>query len=281
MCRLAFIPGRAKINYKELLELFNHLQASCGGDGNGYVAVSEDGQIVSNKGAKLTNGSIVKQTYKLIRNGWSLYYHTRKVSVGWITDEQCHPFEIKGREFKGYLCHNGTWFEGQTMAKYFGVGSDTAALAKLIGMFGLKNLKERKLFPESGVFLLYGARPGKTPLHRVLYMGGDLEYCPTTGAWASEFGDNWKHWNDTYYVEKGRHMLEKPAPKRAVQSTWVQGSNCSTYKYVPPATKPRYASDIESAWFRRAFEDEKYAHVEDLDYVTEKDSTIVSRNLLQ
>ena len=280
MCRLAFIPGRAKVNYKELLEFFNHLQTSCGGDGNGYVAVSEDGRTLSNKAAKLSNGQIVKQTYKLIRDGWSVYYHTRKVSVGWISDEQCHPFEIKGRMFKGYLCHNGTWYEGQTMAKYFGVGSDTAALAKLIGQFGLKNLKDRKLLPESGVFLLYGSTPTKQPMHRVLHISGDLEYCPVTGVWASEFGETWKHWNDTYYVEKGRHMLEKPAPKRAIQSSWVQqGSSCS-YKYVAPKTTPRYASDIDSNWFRRAYQDEKDNEIDGLDYVTE-DTTLVDRNLLR
>lgn len=267
MCRLAFIPGKAKINYKQMTELFDRLQDSCGGDGNGYVAVSSEGQIISNKAVKLTNAQIVKQTYKLLRNGWNIYYHTRKVSVGWLDDSQCHPFEIRGKQFRGWLCHNGTWHDGSVMAKYFQVGSDTAALAKLIGQFGLKRLGEMKLFPTSGVFLLYGSHPSKQPMHRVLYLGGDLEYCPITGIWASELGQEWPHWNDTYYVATGRHMLEKPAPRKHV-STYQSGSKC----YNPPHVR-NYASD-NSEWFRQAYGYDKHDDIEGLDY------TVVDRNLL-
>jgi hypothetical protein len=266
MCRLAFIPGKAKINYQELLDLFNALEASCGGDGNGYVAVSPEGASVLNKAVKLTNAQIVKETYKLIRSGWAVYYHTRKISVGWSDDAQCHPFKISGRKFKGYMCHNGTWIDGSVMAKYFNVGSDTAAFAKLIGEFGLKALQERKLFPHSGIFLLYGSHPKGQSLHRVLNIAGDLEYCPKSGIWASEFHAEYKYWNDTYRVMTGRHMLEKPAPRKLIQLPMqTQPRN---------ATKPRYASDIESSWFRRAYGPP--------DYIEELDGTDhnITRNLL-
>ena len=217
MCRLAFIPGKAKINYQELLGLFNALEASCGGDGNGYVAVSPDGASVLNKAVKLTNTQIVKETYKLIRSGWAVYYHTRKISVGWSDDAQCHPFK-------------------------------------------------RKLFPHSGIFLLYGSHPKGQSLHRVLNIAGDLEYCPTSGIWASEFHAEYKYWNDTYRVMAGRHMLEKPAPRKLIQLPMqTQPRN---------ATQPRYASDIDSSWFRRAYGPP--------DYIEELDGTDhnITRNLL-
>lgn len=270
MCRLAYIPGNAKINYKEMTDLFAMLEKSCGGDGNGYVAVSREGQIVSNKGAKLSVGQIVKQTYKLLRNDWSIYFHTRKVSVGWIDDNQCHPFEIKGKYFQGWMCHNGTWFDGGVMAKYFGCGSDTAAFARLIGQFGLKRLKDMKLFPTSGVFLLYGAKPREVGLHRVLNISGDLEYCPKTGIWASEFDRNWKHWNDTYNVASGRHMLDKAPAKKAYAAWSGTGSHCG---YTPSTTKPRFeawASDVDSSMWKKYDDDD-----DDI-----PNYTVVDRNLL-
>jgi len=199
----------------------------------------------------LTTAQIVKQTYKLLRNNWSIYFHTRKVSVGWLDDSQCHPFEIKGKYFKGYLCHNGTWYDGGTMAKYFGCGSDTAAFARLIGSFGLKKLKDIKPFPTSGVFLLYGSKPSQVGLHRVINISGDLEYCPKTGVWASEFDKGWDHYQDTYHVAVGRHMLDKAPPKRVFASqsssyyTWNPTSSSTTVGNSKPRF-PMYASDVES-----------------------------------
>lgn len=279
MCRLAYIPGGAKVGYRPMVELFTKLEKSCGGDGNGYVAVSPEHQIVSNKGLKLTPSQIVKQTYKLIRNGWSVYFHTRKVSVGWLDDDQCHPFEIRGKMFHGWMCHNGTWFDGGVMAKYFGCGSDTAAFARLIGQMGLKKLKEIKLFPSSGVFLLYGSNPKAVPLHRVLNISGDLEYCPKTGVWASEFDQTWEHWSDTYYVDAGRHMLDKAPPKRTkLVGYYTGGQSCSwsttTTTETKKPTKPRfeqYGSDVESNLWTKY--DEK-----DDDFTT--GYTVVDRNLL-
>ena len=277
MCRLAYIPGGAKVGYQNMISLYSSLEKSCGGDGNGYVAVSQEGQILSNKGLKLTPAQIVKQTYKLVRDGWSVYFHTRKVSVGWLDDDQCHPFEIRGKMFHGWLCHNGTWFDGGVMAKYFGCGSDTAAFARLIGQFGLKKLKEIKLFPTSGVFLLYGASPKNVGLHRVLNISGDLEYCPVTGVWASEFGQEWKHWDTTYHVATGRHMLDKAPPKRTASTVgYYTGGKSCTWEPSPQSkpTQPRfnqYGSDVDSNLWSKY--DEK-----DDDFGT--GYTVVDRNLL-
>ena len=290
MCRLAYLPGNSKVNYAAMGCLFKSLEASCGGDGNGYVAVSPEGQVLSNKGIKLSVAQIVKQTYKLMRSGWSIYFHTRKVSVGWLEDDQCHPFEIRGKAFKGWLCHNGTWSEGSVMAKYFECGSDTAALARLIGQFGLKKLKEMKLFPSAGVFLLYGSSPRDMPMHRVLHIFGDLEYCPKTGVWASNFDQSWEHWNDTYNVEYGRHMLNKQPPKKIFKSvstysngSWYNGSSKGCEFQAP--TKPRYgvyASDIESGDHSDLFNAEQYEDEKDIPPVeyTKNHFTQIDRNLL-
>jgi len=117
--------------------------------------------------------------------------------------------------------------------------------------------------------LLYGSNGKDQPMHRVIYLSGDLEYCPQTGVWASEFHEEWKHWNDTYRVETGRHMLEKPAPKKVVQHFGASKGKSCEFK-----SQPRYASDIDSSWFRRAYGPP--------DYIEELDGTDhnISRNLL-
>lgn len=225
MCRLAFIPGKTKISTKQLVSFFTQLQKSFGGDGNGYAAVSPDGRAVINKGIKLGCNTIAKEVAPLIKQGWSIYFHTRKISVGWSSDEQCHPFEIDGESHTGVMCHNGTWSEGATLAKYLDTGSDTATLAYLIGELGLEELDRRKLMPRSGIFLLYGGAPETTASHKVLNLGGSLEYCPETGVWASEFFQDWPHWKDTYTVKEGAHMLEKAPPKAPRTKVIVSTSN--------------------------------------------------------
>jgi hypothetical protein len=213
MCRLAYIPGKAKVNRNDLTCLFEMLEKSCGGDGNGYFAVSPTGEVVSEKGLKLDANAIIIKTWKLIRQGWDLYFHTRKVSVGWKSDSQCHPFRIDGKKFQGWLCHNGTWRDGIPLANYLGCGSDTAALAKVIGKFGIEGAEKRDLFPSSGVFLIYGSENGETPIHRVIKKAGDLQYCPKTGIWASEFDNTWPNWSQVYTSTHGKHLLCKPAPQ--------------------------------------------------------------------
>lgn len=234
MCRLAYFPANTPVTRDDLLTHLNQLEKSMGGDGNGYVAIGPNGEMLLNKGVKLANKKIVNTIYPLIQQGWSVYYHTRKISIGWGCDAQCHPFEIDGDSFSGALCHNGTWMDGGTLAKYLQTGSDTATLAYLIGELGLDELEKRKLIPSSGVFLLYGAEPGETKQHKVLLQGGSLEYCPKSGVWSSEFFKDWPYYNDTYDVEKGRHMLEKQPPKAKYQSwTNYSGGNYQYRSYTP------------------------------------------------
>lgn len=275
MCRLAFIPGQAKITKAQMLNLLDDLEVACGGDGNGYVAISPNGEQQYSRGVKLENTTIVNQCYKLVRQGWALYYHTRKISVGWSDDKQCHPFRIKGPKFDGYLCHNGTWYEGSTLAKYFKCGSDTAALARLIGQFGVGELKARDLFPGSGVFLLYGAAPGETPTHKVIKVSGDLEYCAKSGIWASRFDNAWVYYRSVYEADEGSHMLSKPAPQMPLMpKIKVAGPNAKKNSGAMSKLNP-WTDKVSPMWLRDRW------HEEDWDQIDKTiDSTYVDRNLL-
>lgn len=276
MCRLAFIPGQVKATKGQLLGLLDMLEFSCGGDGNGYLLVSPNGaEEVFNKGVKLDNKAILNDAYKLIRRGWSMYYHTRKISVGWADDAQCHPFKVKGPKYDGYLCHNGTWYDGAVMAKYFKCGSDTSALAKLLGKFDINDLQHRELFPKGGVFLLYGARPGHTPVHRVIKLSGDLQYCTKSRIWASQFDKSWVYYGQEYNVEDGSHMLEKPAPK----STYIAPVRYVATKFSTSKRKAVQAKSFSDKtspmWLRDSY------YLQDFDEVDKvTDSTFVDRNLL-
>lgn len=266
MCRLAFIPARTKISRKQLASFFNQLECSFGGDGNGYAAISPDGTVTIGKGVKMSTDQIAGEAIKLNRAGYAIYFHTRKISVGWSSNDQCHPFRIDGPSWDGSLCHNGTWTEGAPLAKYLCTGSDTATLAYLIGEIGLPEIKNRDLMPRSGIFLLYGGKPGEAKMHTVLNLGGSLEYCPKTGVWASEFFKDWPNYNLTYSVEQGAHMLEKPAPKskRPVITTSYKGcgtgySSSGTYystgtKYTPATPKVGEQQRYDQYWKDRGFD---------------------------
>lgn len=250
MCRLAYIPGHAKLGYKKMVAFFDHLQCAFGGDGNGYVAVSPTGETISNKGVKLSNQQIVSVVYHLIRKGWSVYYHTRKISVGWAEDKQCHPFKISGKLFNGYLCHNGTWSQGATLASYLQVGSDTAALAKVIGKFGITLAEKEGLFPSSGVFLIYGNSIGEKPSHRAVKKYGDLRYCPRTGIWASEFPKDWDGFHKTYTVGTGYHNLNS-IPEVYVSPVVVnRADQYSQKKSIPSYTTTFRKQDEYYKWER-------------------------------
>lgn len=247
MCRLAYIPGQAQLGYKKMIQFFDHLEKSCGGDGNGYVAIGPKGEVITSKGVNLKNDEIVSVVYHLIRRGWSVYYHTRKISVGWSEDRQCHPFKITGKQFNGYLCHNGTWSNGTVLASYLGVGSDTAALAKVIGKFGINEAEKLGLFPSSGVFLVYGNEPGKHGIHRVIKKYGDLKYCKRTGIWASEFPSDWSGYHNTYTVTNGSHMLDQPAPKY-VQKHYKEEDYSKKKGYITSDTSMFRNPDYYAKW---------------------------------
>lgn len=227
MCRLAFVPPKSPISRGELSDLFDYLERQCGGDGTGYLLIPKDEDKPTRmvKGVKLSTKMVVKDVYRPIRGGHGLIYHTRKVSVGWLSDDQCHPHVVGGRKARGYLVHNGTWYDGVAIANYLGCGSDTAALARVLGKFGMEGAEDRGLFPKSGVFLLH--LNGEL---RAIKKGGDLRYCPRTGIFASSFPLWWG--GGDYEVATGSHSLlspppeevKLPAPQTGYKKLWYKAS---------------------------------------------------------
>lgn len=251
MCRLAFIPADAVVSRARLVRLFEYLESTCGGDGNGWVAVAGDGsEYQTCKSLELSARQAAHDVHRLKRQGYHCYFHTRKVSVGWLSDSQCHPHEVSGPAWDGYLCHNGTWSDGAPLARYLRVGSDTAALAHLLGRHDIDDLEKRRLFPVSGVFLLTGTPRGESSVvHRVLKLSGDLWYCPDSSIWASDFPLEWdanKPGLSVFEVQTGRHNLLKVAPKAPVKH-WKSAS-CNVSKWpIGYDSKPVFKSSYPSA----------------------------------
>lgn len=107
MCRLALINnnGLKYINEKyDLLEFFNYLQSTCGGHGNGICIVNNDNSFYIKKGLRLTNEKIIKIIDNNIDKLKWVIYHTRRASIGKISNTNCHPFKLKDT----VLCMNGT-----------------------------------------------------------------------------------------------------------------------------------------------------------------------------
>jgi hypothetical protein len=226
MCRLAYFPKGTKISKKRLVGLLAALEKSMGGHGTGVAVCDDNGgyKIVKALDMKVQHAADV--IHQALRDGHHAYFHTRLVSVGWREDEQCHPHEAVGPAWRGFVVHNGTWSDGATLAKYLGVASDTMAFARCLADLGPKTMDARKITPSSGVWLLFGNKPGATALHQVMLQSGDLEFCEATGIWASEFPFGWH--GKTYDVASGLHDMTKPAP----ESKFVKYKYNSRSNYV-------------------------------------------------
>lgn len=244
MCRLMFVPASAKVSRKQLLTQMHALVKSCGGDGNGMAHVSPTGDVVIRKGAKLSAADMVDDIITHQKKGNHTIWHTRKVSVGWVDDSQCHPFEIKGRKMRGVLAHNGTWRDGAVLAHWLGCGSDTAALARMLGKFGAAQLLADYIFPSSGVFLIADTTEPGEPEFRAIHKYGDLEYCQKTGIYASEFSLSWQWWNQTYSVREGTHNLLF-APSRKQSAQWVSTAGGYKQVYSPIAKTETRSAGID------------------------------------
>lgn len=107
MCRL-FLGNKASIlAYNKrfgLLNLLQHLEKECGGHGNGYALLKAGKLAGSGKGLKLDSKTIADI---LLSSSYEYaVYHTRVVSVGSLSDEQCHPFISESTN--SALAMNGT-----------------------------------------------------------------------------------------------------------------------------------------------------------------------------
>lgn len=150
MCRLALLnqPGIDHIeNTVGLKNLFNHLELSLGGHGNGYCIIFNNGKIRINKGIQLSNKEITDDILKNYKGIKWVIYHTRLASMGNITDTNCHPFE----DNNNIIAMNGTepevkkWIKNNT--------TDTETILKMCNKFEVDIKEGTKKF--NSVFLGY------------------------------------------------------------------------------------------------------------------------------
>lgn len=202
MCRLALMNREgiklAENNYRGGIEvLFDCLENSFGGHGNGYAIFYDNKKIKVKKNVILTNNEIATDILKNLDNIEYVIYHTRLASVGNVNNVNCHPFKI------GYnvLAMNGT----ESWAKPFIAKNetDTETILKIATELD-KNLIEvcSKL---GSVFV--GAYAGKV---FATHGRGDLELLQSGKGliFASEFPTAWYKGNIKIY----------DAPK-----TWIEG----------------------------------------------------------
>lgn len=164
MCRV-IMTGRADFNQYDkqygVLKLMEHLEAECGGQGNGYALVRKGVIFESRKGVKLSNEEIYK---RIITLKWDyLVYHTRICSIGAKGDANCHPF-VQGNDC---VAMNGTEHGLSTLSNALS-RTDTEVIFKNITGMGLESTT-RTLVELSSVFV--GTADGKP---YVVKAGGTL-----------------------------------------------------------------------------------------------------------
>lgn len=122
MCRL-FISNRAgldRLGSQGLENLFEILEASMGGHGNGVAYIKKE-RLYLKKGTKLTVRKAAKLAFE---SGveWFIF-HTRWASVGDISNSNCHPFQ----HGKIVAAMNGTEIGLKSLARAMGDITDTEA----------------------------------------------------------------------------------------------------------------------------------------------------------
>lgn len=185
MCRLALL-NRKGIDFVEknftggIEALFDCLEYSMGGHGNGIALIKKDESVQIEKGVKLYNDDISKLVRSNINSLKFIIYHTRIASKGSVCDSNCHPF-IEGNDV---LAMNGT--ESWVNPLIDNSKTDTETILKAITALEL-NLIE-KVTGLNSVFL--GRYKGKIFASKGR---GDLEVLPYGRAiiFASEFPFDW------------------------------------------------------------------------------------------
>jgi hypothetical protein len=88
MCRIVY--GTNKVDRELLIKLFNDLEKSAGGDGNGIGGFVDGVPFIS----KSVKTSVEESVGALMNIEWDngFLFHTRRASVGLINNENCHPF---------------------------------------------------------------------------------------------------------------------------------------------------------------------------------------------
>ena len=234
MCRLAML-NRQGIEYAEqnhkggITALFDCLENSYGGHGNGAAIIYQNKKIEIIKGVCLTNDEIAEKILGDIKRIEHVIYHTRLASMGNVSDKNCHPF----RRNKNVLAMNGTenWIRPLVTKNE----TDTETILKMVTASN-KNLVEVCKGLNSVFLGMYQGKMFAT------HGKGDLELLQTGTAkiFASEFPKTW--YNKTKIIEAPKVWVEgqKVKTKRKVRKTAKQKDK---YFYLP--VKYRYVIDEE------------------------------------
>lgn len=223
MCRLALLNDEG-IRYIEknlggINRLFNHLEDSFGGQGNGYAVFKKDGSKIIKKGVNLKNETISQYILKNLHNISWVMYHTRIASISGISDNNCHPF-IYGNKI---LMMNGTEIAYDLNNNM----TDTENVLRLSAQSNVKlqqatkTLKSVFIGFDKGLYITKGR--------------GDLLLLKENEAvvFASSFPENYSEKNTVYEApkmwEEGDRLISKNLVKY-VKKSYLKG-NYSLDKY--------------------------------------------------
>lgn len=193
MCRLLYLPPSAPRKRSLLKAIFDQLEKSFGGDGNGFATMR--GGIV--KGVGLSTSKCAKLVSRCRGN---VIWHTRRRSCGPKTAELCHPF----RTGNGYLAHNG--HSGKFMVAAWmlkGTWSDSKVAAYFCRLYGWNKLCQET---DGGVWLHLTSRGCY-----VCYDSGSLVVEAQTGALSSEPLGAWGDWRP---AEHGCYLASSACAER-------------------------------------------------------------------
>lgn len=225
MCRLALL-NRSGIEFVEKKfkggteSLFDCLETSMGGHGNGVALINRNNSVVINKSVKLYNDEISKLVKDNIKDIKFIIYHTRIASKGSIRNSNCHPF-ITGNDI---LAMNGT--ESWINPLIDNSETDAETILKAITALDL-NLIER-VTELNSVFL--GRYKGKVFASKGK---GDLEVLPYGRViiFASEFPKEWYKQVKIYTAPK--LWIEGEKINRDKLQVVGRRRGKASYSYVP------------------------------------------------
>lgn len=167
MCRVSYIPKEfvERCSKEFIIKFLKFLEASNGGDGNGFYYI-ESGRLEK---------SVKKPLETLYDNPCKegFLFHTRRRSHGPVNKFLCHPFETK----KYITLHNGIWQDYQIFRDLYEIKqkiSDTYVMALTLEQFGIK--KFFKTFSHLGVVMIYEKSSRKV---YCAYTSGDFEALST------------------------------------------------------------------------------------------------------
>lgn len=246
MCRL-FLGNKASIlAYNKrfgLLNLLQHLEKECGGHGNGYALLKAGKLAGSGKGLKLDSKTIADI---LLSSSYEYaVYHTRVVSVGSLSDEQCHPFISESTN--SALAMNGTIGHLRDIASVLNQ-SDTQVISFLTSNMSIGDCITT-LQQLRAVFV--GFQQG---IPYVCKTSGDLEQYGTSYLYASSFPlevykETRKLHNGFTLVDHKVLSVGKPEPTKQSYTFTSYGNSSYYYNY-----NARFDDDYATDYFSESYD---------------------------